>query len=335
MIARRLTLGALIPTAAAALGLVPWLLVRDDLPDRLASHFDLSGTPDQSMTVAGFLVATGALVAVGALLCIASATASDRMPHLTPALVAFLGGFLAGLGGGIMAGTVVSQRAIDSWRDAAAPWWIVLAAILASGLLGVAAARLASGLPSRPPATVSSGASPVMDLASGERAVWSRRLTSGRALMTAVGLIVGGLAGAAFLGWPLLVLVLSGIAVSGFATIHLRADASGLEVRYGVFPWPRTHIATPRIARASRITVRPREWGGWGYRGSLRVLRRAAVVLRAGPGIQLDLRDGTVFAVTIDEPDDGVALLNAEIARAPALSGGDARQGQDGIADRV
>ncbi len=287
------------------------------------------------MNAAVFLATTGALLAVGAFLCVASAVASDRMPHLMPALVAFLGGFLAGLGGGILAGTSLSQRGIDSWREADAPWWVVLGAVLASGLLGVAAARLASGLPGRPLEPVPSGASPVMDLTSGERAVWSRRLTSSVALMTALGLIIAGLAGAAFLGWPLLLLALGGIAVSGFATILVRVDASGLEVRYGVFPRPRTHVATSRIARASRITVRPREWGGWGYRGSLRVLRRAAVVLRSGPGIQLELRDGTVFAVTIDEPDDGVALLNAEIARTPAFSGGDARQGEDGIADGV
>ena len=39
------------------------------------------------------------------------------------------------------------------------------------------------------------------------------------------------------------------------------------------------------------------------------------MVLRAGPGIRLDLRNGKVFAVTIDDPDDPVRLLNAEIAR--------------------
>jgi len=70
-----------------------------------------------------------------------------------------------------------------------------------------------------------------------------------------------------------------------------------------------------RIESASVIDVRPMEWGGWGYRGMLTLMRQAAVVLRAGPGIRVDLADGRVFVVTVDDPETGVALLNAEIAR--------------------
>jgi hypothetical protein len=44
-------------------------------------------------------------------------------------------------------------------------------------------------------------------------------------------------------------------------------------------------------------------------------MRQAAVVLRAGPGIRVDLSDGRVSVVTVDNPETGVAILNAEIAR--------------------
>ena len=44
-------------------------------------------------------------------------------------------------------------------------------------------------------------------------------------------------------------------------------------------------------------------------------MNRAAVVLRAGPGIRLDLHDGRVFVVTIDDPDVPAQLLNAEASR--------------------
>ena len=47
-------------------------------------------------------------------------------------------------------------------------------------------------------------------------------------------------------------------------------------------------------------------------------MRRAAVVLRAGPGIRIDLHDGKVFAVTIDDPDNPARLLNAEASRLAA-----------------
>ena len=105
------------------------------------------------------------------------------------------------------------------------------------------------------------------------------------------------------------------ILMTFFGRIRVTADQTGLAVRYGFFGWPRRSIPIRRIAEARAVDIRPTEWGGWGYRGSLAIMRRAAVVLRAGPGIRLDLRDGKVFAVTIDDPDQPVRLLNAEVSR--------------------
>ena len=86
-------------------------------------------------------------------------------------------------------------------------------------------------------------------------------------------------------------------------------------MKYGMLPWPRTSIDVVEIESASAIDVRPMEWGGWGYRGTLTLMKQAAVVLRAGPGIRLDLTDGRVFVVTVDNPEPAVALLNAEVGR--------------------
>ena len=44
-------------------------------------------------------------------------------------------------------------------------------------------------------------------------------------------------------------------------------------------------------------------------------MNRAAVVLRAGPGLRLDLHDGKTFAITIDNPETPAQLLNAEASR--------------------
>jgi hypothetical protein len=57
------------------------------------------------------------------------------------------------------------------------------------------------------------------------------------------------------------------------------------------------------------------QWGGWGYRGSLKLMKQAAVVLRAGPGLRLDMTGGRVFVVTIDDPGTAAALLNTEAGR--------------------
>ncbi len=242
------------------------------------------------------------------------------LPHLMPALVAFLGGFLAGLGGGILAGTSLSQRGIDSWREADAPWWVVLGAVLASGLLGVAAARLASGLPGRALEPVPSGASPVMDLTSGERAVWSDvsnierraddrpgpyRRRSGRRRVFGLGhscclLSAASPSVASQRSWSASMRPVWRCATGcshgpGRTSPLLRASPA----RRGSPFVPASGVAGATVAAAGSAS-------GCG-----------------GPPLgsrhPTELRDGTVFAVTIDEPDDGVALLNAEIARTPAF----------------
>ncbi len=203
----RLALGIAIPATALLVGFVPYLVFRSELPERLASHFDGSGTPDGSLTVTGFVIATSVLMAVGSALCVGLSVIRRPLADVVGSVTGFLGGFLAGLGAAILAGTVISQRGIEQWQDADSPWWVVLAALLLATTLGAAGAM------------------------------------------------------------------------------------------------------------ASVIDVRPMQWGGWGYRGSLKLMRKAAVVHRAGPGIRLDLTDGRVFVVTLDNPEVPVALLNTEAGR--------------------
>jgi len=105
--------------------------------------------------------------------------------------------------------------------------------------------------------------------------------------------------------------VAGGVVAASLASISVTVDRRGRQVRYGRLRWPRTHIPLERIELASAIEVEPGRWGGWGYRGSLGLFRRAAVVLRRGPGIRLDLVEGATFAVTVERPEVGAALLDA------------------------
>ena len=57
----RVLLGAFLPGAVAAGGLVPYVLYRSELPDRVASHFNASSTPDGSMTPSQFAIVTSAI----------------------------------------------------------------------------------------------------------------------------------------------------------------------------------------------------------------------------------------------------------------------------------
>jgi hypothetical protein len=79
-----------------------------------------------------------------------------------------------------------------------------------------------------------------------------------------------------------------------------------------------THPITT-IASGRAIDLRPRDWGGWGYRGSLRLAGRAGWVLRAGEALELTLTDGRRFAVTVDGAA-GAAEVLASLLAAPATS---------------
>ena len=107
-----------------------------------------------------------------------------------------------------------------------------------------------------------------------------------------------------------------------FGWIKVTVDVRGLRIRYGLLPWPVTSVPLDHIRRAERIDLRPLEWGGWGYRGSRKVFARAAVVLRGGDAIKLQLTDGSEFAVTVDDAATGAALLADLLAQSPAGSSG-------------
>ncbi|MEM7325763.1 MAG: DUF1648 domain-containing protein, partial [Actinomycetota bacterium] len=105
-VAKALVLGVL-PLACLAVLVLPLLLAGDDLPDRVASHFNASGEPDGSMTPTGLLVFSGlTLVLPGVVLLWLAGLRSHRMPRPWPPFLAGLGAFLAGLGAAIVAQTV-------------------------------------------------------------------------------------------------------------------------------------------------------------------------------------------------------------------------------------
>ncbi len=315
----RTVLGLFIPVPVAAIGLVPYLAYRSDLPDRIASHFGFSGRADGSMAPEVFLAVFGGLMAVGLAGCVTVALIRRRLQPMVAPSVSSVGAFLGSISAGILA---IGQRGLEQWQDATispgtlVPW--VGGSLIVAGL----AAWVASSLPfdegsktEAPPAA--------MELAPGERVFWSATLSARWPLVLGLAILLVGLVLLLITElWIGLVMLGISILMSFFGRIRVTADQSGLVVRYGFLGWPRRSIPIRRIASVRAVDIRPTEWGGWGYRGSLAIMRRAAVVLRAGPGIRLDLRGGKVFAVTIDDPDDPVRLLNAEISRLATLETG-------------
>jgi hypothetical protein len=83
-----------------------------------------------------------------------------------------------------------------------------------------------------------------------------------------------------------------------------------LEVAYGPGGVVRQIFGPQRIVSATKHDVSFAQSGGWGYRGSLKLLRKASLVTRRGDALQLDLVGGRRFVVTVDDPLSFVAALH-------------------------
>jgi hypothetical protein len=100
-----------------------------------------------------------------------------------------------------------------------------------------------------------------------------------------------------------------------FSHVQVRLDARELGIRYGYLGWLRQRIALERISAARAIRLEPMDHGGWGYRGSVRLRGRAAVVVRAGTALELDLDGGKRLSITVDDAENAARRINAVIAR--------------------
>lgn len=108
-----------------------------------------------------------------------------------------------------------------------------------------------------------------------------------------------------------MVLLLVGLVVLSFRRIDVRIDRRELQVTYGGPIRFRHVLARDEIESASVVEDLPAWKWGWGYRGSRRLMKKAAVVIRRGPAIALALTDGTTLLVTVDRPEGAVAALEA------------------------
>lgn len=98
-----------------------------------------------------------------------------------------------------------------------------------------------------------------------------------------------------------------------FSLLRVRIDRTGVCITYGRLGIVRQRVALADIAHAETLLLKPMAHGGWGYRGSLLLMKRAAVVVRAGSALRLALKSGRQLTITVDDPTEGAALLNGLI----------------------
>jgi hypothetical protein len=305
--ALRMTLGVLVPGVIALSALLPLWVYRDRLPEPLATHWSFLGRPDSAMPLTTLTTIIAAMV-VPAVLCM-TFLAYRKQAHrgeVSPPMA--IAGFLAGLVAVITWLTVSANLDAATWRDAADMGFVKVALSLS---VGVALAAIIARV-SRP---LESPAAAVFDVphagtTPGSRAVW---VGSARARW-ALPLTLGCLALAVVLAR---VNMLAGVGAAltslvglWFTSIRMTVDRHGVRIAYGPMRWPVQRLPLAEIRQAAVLHVHPMAWGGWGYRGSLKVLRQAAVVLRGGEGVKLELSGDRTFVITIDGAREAAGLIN-------------------------
>jgi hypothetical protein len=82
-----------------------------------------------------------------------------------------------------------------------------------------------------------------------------------------------------------------------------------LEVLYGPGGFVRQTFGPDELQEAYARDFSFAQMGGWGYRGSLRLVHQAALVTRRGAALEVILRGKRRFIVTVDEPASFVSAL--------------------------
>lgn len=288
---------ALVVVAAAVVAAGGWA-AGSGLPSPIAVHWSLAGHPDGSASHAVGLALAPLLVL---LLGIAAAYSGEVA---SPALA-----WAVASGAVLQAMLVVANRGHADWHRArVAP----VALLLVVGVPLAVAALVARVVP--PPAV--SGDAPSLGLRAGERAAWHGEARNALLLWAGAALGVAALA-VRPPRWPVLLFV--ALALVDCALVRVSVSAERVRVALGPWGWPRLRVRTADVVRATAEDVRPMANGGWGYRGSRRLFKRAAVVVRGGEGLVLALRDGTRLVVTVDDAETAAGLVNDLAARtAPA-----------------
>lgn len=157
-----------------------------------------------------------------------------------------------------------------------------------------------------------------------DNALWVGHCRSrGMAVMgVGIGLAMAGVGGViAFLTtvWVGVLVIVGGlicaVLMAWVSRLAVHVDPTAITVGWGPWNWPRKQLRWDTVREISAIQVAPKDWGGWGYRWIPRAHATAAVV-RRGPGIKVDLENGKIFVVTVDDAINGAKT--SERARATA-----------------
>lgn len=291
--------------AAPVLVLVVGLLGTADLPDPLPSHWNLDGAVDGTADPTSLLLGFGLATAVAAVATIAVVWLAPRSTRFLPAVLSYAT-WLTALS---YVQIPLLARGASEARQVDMPWYSIATCVLAPAAVALITWRLTPQDLTRPvrvtPHSLRLGAS--------ERVLWTSGADS-VVLPFAGALLMLAAAGTAlvFWWWLAVALALVAMAVVAVSSLAVQIDQSGLHTLWGPLGRPRVTLRLDDVASAHAEEIEPLRWGGWGYR-----VRRhgSAAVVRRGPGLVVERRDGSSYAVTVDHSAEAADVLNALVAR--------------------
>ncbi len=117
-------------------------------------------------------------------------------------------------------------------------------------------------------------------------------------------------------GWVVLVGTLACVAMRVVVRVVDEPSGRSLEILYGPGGLVSQRFAPSEIVTASVGPAPVLRMGGFGYRGSLRLFRRAALITRPGEALVVDLVGGRRFSVTVDDAASFAAALTSSVSSA-------------------
>lgn len=288
---------------------------RADLPDPVASHWGTGGSPD-GFSSQGSLLATTSLVGLGCVVLFSAIGLFSGRAASTLRITAASTVWICGLLAILIAGSLAGQRGLTDAHQARGMDGVLLLALLAPLVPAVLAALLIPADRRQPATGAVPASAPRVSLGASTRAVWLRRTSGGPGLLVSIAGVLVIVVASIITRMPVL-LALAALLALLFATMfafRVTVDSAGIEIR-SALGWPRTRIGAAEVERAEAIHVSPfRDFGGWGWR--VNHSGRTGIVLRSGPGLLVEQSGGWSLVVTIEDAEEGAALLNTMAARA-------------------
>lgn len=302
-----------VPAVAVALALVLPVVWRDRLPDPLAIHWGLGGTPDGWGAWALDLALIAALTAVAGLVPLLAARRARA--RIAAQVMVAVGNGVAGLFAVLRVVTLRANLDVVSWAQARPVGFATVApAFLVAAVLAAWGYWLAGDRPDDP--STRRDLVPVA-LAPTEEVVWSGGAigTFAYATPAAIGLVAAivwiSAPRAALIPAAAVVVVLA-IAVTTLTRLRMTIGPRGVRVRMGWLGWPRASVPLEQVTGVTWEHVEPLRYGGWGYR---MLPGTRALVVRSGEGLRIE-RDGrATLVVTVDGAEQAGGVLLAHLQR--------------------